>query len=94
MQMLHDEKLARYDVAVRAWAAQDVNVAEGVKLVDERRFAYLKSLFHDIGIRGHDLDLRTRLFVVYHSTEMAMRLPPSGLGAEDEIRLRHAFFTR
>ena len=94
MRLLHQQQTARYDIAVRAWAAQEPVVAEGVQEVDRQRFAYIRQIFHDMGFRRADLDFRTRLFVVYHSLEAGMRLPPSGLDVDKEIRLRHAFFTR
>jgi len=94
MQLLHRERLGRYDVAVRAWAAQEQSVAKGVQKVDEQRYNYVRQIFYEMGFRRIDLDLRTRLFVVHHSSEQGMRLPPSSLDAEIEIKLRHAFFTR
>lgn len=94
MQFLHDTRSARYDIAVRAWAAQEPDVARAVRRVDARRFDFVRRIFHDMGFRGTELDLRTRLFVAYHSLDVGMRLPASGLKADKEIKLRHAFFTR
>ena len=94
MQLIHQKRAAGYDTAVRAWAAQDSDVAKGVRAVDRKRFDYVKQIFHDIGFSGAELDLRTRLFVVYHSSQLAMRLPRSGMSADEEIKQRHEFFTR
>ena len=94
MQLLHREKLARYDIAVRAWAAQEKEVARGVQKVDALRFEYIRSIFYEMGFRGVDLDLRTRLFVVFHSTYAGMRLPSSRQDPKEEIESLHAFFTR
>lgn len=94
MRILHRERLARHDVALRAWAAQELTVARGVKKVDRQRFEYVRRIFYDMGFRGAELDLRTRVFVVYQSSAEGMRLPASTLEADREIRLRHAFFTR
>ena len=94
MQLLHRQRLARYDAAVRAWAAQEPKVALAVRNVDSQRFDYVRRIFHDLGFRGADLDLRTRLFVVFHSSELSMKLPPSQLKADEEIRLLHAFLIR
>ena len=94
MRLLKEERLARYDVAVRAWAAQELIFAEGVQQVDRQRFGYVRQIFHDMGFRGADLDTRTRLFVVYHIAEPGMRLPASGLASEAELRQRLAFFVR
>ncbi len=94
MQLLHRERMAGYEVAVRAWAAHDLTVTQGVQETDRLRFKFVRRIFHDMGFRGADLDLRTRLFVVYHSGEPSMHLPSSGLSAEEELKLRHEFFTR
>ena len=94
MRFLHRTRSARYDVAVRAWAAQEPEVARAVRRVDARRFDFVRRIFHDMGFRGAELDVRTRLFVVYHSLDEGMRLPSSGLKADKEIKLRHAFLTR
>ena len=94
MQLLHWEKMSAYDIAVRTWAANNVDVARGVEEVDRLRFGYIRQIFHDMGFRGPELDMRTRLFVVYHSVQSAMRLPPSELDAEEQIVLFHEFLTR
>ena len=92
MQLLKRKRFARYDTAVRSWAAHDPIVAKGVKDVDQQRFDYLKGIFRDIGFDGPELDIRTRLFVVYFSSEQGMRLPPSGLKEDEEIKHMHALF--
>jgi AcrR family transcriptional regulator len=94
MQFLHQTRSARHDAAVRAWAAREPEVARAVQKVDKLRFDYLRQIFHDMGFRGAELDLRSRLFVVYHGMDQGMQLPASGLKADKEIKLRHAFFTR
>ncbi len=94
MQCLHEARMAKHDVVFRAWATHDSTVAQGVEKVDRTRFEYVRSIFHDMGFRGADLDLRTRLFLVYHSSIEGMRMPLSGLDADEEIMLRHAFLTR
>lgn len=94
MRLLQQKQSARYDIAIRSWAAHDPVVAEGVERVDALRFEYLRGIFHDIGFRHSELDLRTRLFVVYHSSDQCMRLPRCGHSVEQEISLLHAFFTR
>lgn len=94
MQLLQGENLARYDIAIRAWAMQETEVSEGVENVDALRFEYVQSIFRDMGFRGRELDVRTRIFVVFHSTCAGMRLPPSRQQTHKEIALQHAFFTR
>jgi hypothetical protein len=86
--------MAAHDVVARAWATYNLDVAQGVREVDRLRFRYVQQIFHEMGFRGTELELRTHLFVVYHSAEPSLRLPPSGLSAEEELKLRHAFFCR
>lgn len=94
MRILQHKGRASQDIVFRSWATHDPDIARGIEEVDRMRFEYVRSIFHDMGFRGIDLDLRTRLFVVYHSSFEAMQLPASELDADEEIKLRHAFFTR
>ena len=94
MRLLYQRRITGLEIAVRAWAARNATIARGVQETDKLRFKYIRQIFQDIGFRGRDLDLRTRLFVVYHGGEPSMRLPPSGLSREEELKLRHEFFTR
>jgi AcrR family transcriptional regulator len=94
MQLLHQGGFARYDVAVRAWAAQEPGLAEQVAAVDRGRLAYVGSIFAEMGFRGEELEMRTRLFVVYHSLELALQPEPSDAKQRRLIRRRHALLTR
>lgn len=94
MLTIHREGAASQDIPFRAWATHDADVAKGVKEIDRRRFEFVRQLFHEIGFRGAELDLRTRLFVVYQSASAGVYLPESGLKAETEIKRRHAFLIR
>lgn len=94
MQFLHRNRSSRNDFAIRAWAAQEPLVAKAVRKVDGQRFRYIRQIFHELGFRGAELDLRTRIFVVFHSAVESIRLPSSQLKVDEEIRLLHVFFTR
>ena len=70
MQVVSEGRLARYDVSVRAWAAQDPDlVAAIVKDVDERRIAFVGSLFAEMGFKGRIGEMRARALVAYLSYE-------------------------
>ena len=94
MKLLHRKQQGRYDVPFRAWAAHDDTVARGVAKADRLRFDFIQRIFHDMGFRGAELEVRVRLFLVYQSAIGGMRLPRSELSAEEQIELRHAFLTR
>ena len=94
MPLLYKRRITGLEIAVRAWASRNVTIARGVQETEKLRFEYIRQIFHDMGFRGRDLGLRTRLFVVYHGGEPSIRLPPSGLSREEELELRLAFFCR
>jgi hypothetical protein len=94
MELLHEGRFARYDVAVRAWAAQEPSLAAQVARVDEERLAYVGSLFAEMGFRGDELDMRTRLFVVFHSLEHALPNELPGAKQRRLLRRLHALLTR
>ena len=66
------EDLARYDLAVRAWAAQDEAIAQLVLRIDKRRLGVVRELFAALGFRGTDLEMRARCFVTYISLDKAI----------------------
>jgi AcrR family transcriptional regulator len=70
MRMVSEGGFARYDVSIRAWVQQDPElVAAIVKDVDERRLAFVGSLFADMGFKGRDADMRARACIAYISYE-------------------------
>ena len=70
MHTVSEGGFARYDVSIRAWAAQDPDLlAAIVKTVDKRRLAFVKSLFADIGFEDRDAEMRARACVAYLSFE-------------------------
>ncbi|MCI3181653.1 TetR/AcrR family transcriptional regulator [Caulobacter sp. CCUG 60055] len=54
-----------YDMAVRAWARTEPEVAAVVKAVDAERLAVLAALFRDAGWRPEEADVRARI-TYYH----------------------------
>ena len=92
MRHLRGLKTKRVEVALRAWAENDSVVAEGVRLTDEKRYDYVRQIFREMGFRGADLEVRTRIFVLYNSGAMVTGLPRSRMSAEDDVKHQHAFF--
>jgi AcrR family transcriptional regulator len=72
MVMILDHDLTKYDLAIRDWAAHDPAAAKAVRLVYRMRMQFVRSIFSGLGFRGQQLEMRTRLFVCYHSWEMTM----------------------
>ena len=69
MEMIRDKKLAKYDLAMTLWARLDPQVNRVVKKVVKMRLDYLRGIFAELGFEGDELEMRTRLFVCYHSWE-------------------------
>lgn len=61
--------LARHDLAVRHAAEKDKKIAEAVQRVTKIRLDFLREAFSELGFVGDDLEMRTMLFVGYHTWE-------------------------
>jgi hypothetical protein len=48
---------------------QDAGAARAVKKVNQLRLDFIGNAFSELGFTGDDLDMRTMLFVGYHSGE-------------------------
>jgi AcrR family transcriptional regulator len=70
--MIFEYKLTKFDLSLRAWAENDVIVAEKVAKVFQWRMDYLRETFREIGFSGEELEMRTRLFACYHTWEEFM----------------------
>jgi AcrR family transcriptional regulator len=92
MELLLEKGFARYDVPIRAWAAQEPAVARMLRKADRQRLRFVGSLFAEMGFTGVELETRTSTFVVFHSMEF---LNGGSMKSRRRLlRARHAFFTR
>jgi len=94
MTILTEQNLGQYDVAIRAWAAQDAEIAKVVRRVDKRRFEVVQGLFLAMGFGQAESDMRARTFLVFHSTEHAIYIKKGKKARLAEMKLRHQFFIR
>ena len=94
MHILFNDEFAKYDIAVRAWAGHEPYVAPIVEKNDKMRYAFVRSLFHEMGFRGDELEMRTNTFVVFHSMEFGLYYKLSKNERQNFIKIRHTFFTR
>ena len=94
MELLLEKDFARYDVAIRAWAAQEPDVARLVRRTDQQRMGFVGSLFAEMGFKGEELEMRTSTFVVFHSMDREFSTGGSVKARRKLLRARHAFFTR
>lgn len=94
MELLTTSDASQYDVAVRAWAAQEPAVAIVVRRVDMTRLGYIKSLFRELGFEGDELTIRSRAFLYWTSFELALFAPMTKQESLNMLAQRYAFFTR
>ena len=66
-QLVTEHDLARYDLAVIAWAEHDERAAECVERVHNMRLKFSRRALSELGITGDELTLYSRLFVSYVS---------------------------
>ena len=71
-EMILDYDLTRYEIVIRQWALQDPKTARAVKGVNRKRMAFVREAFSELGFKGDDLEMRTMLFVCYHTWELPM----------------------
>lgn len=68
-EMIWGKNLTKYDLAIRAWAKHDLLARKAVKKVDKLRTNFISSIFSELGFKGGELEMRTRLYVCYQSME-------------------------
>lgn len=71
-EMVFEHELGRYDMAFRQWALQDEEIARVVKRVNRIRLDFTRNALSELGFTGDDLEMRTMLFVCYHTWESTM----------------------
>jgi len=71
-EMILEYDLTRYEIPVRQWALQDAVAARAVKKVNRIRLDFISGAFAELGFTGDDLDMRSMLFVCYHTWELSM----------------------
>jgi len=91
MRMILDHDLCKYDLAIREWAAHDPAAAKAVRSVYRMRLDFVRSIFSDLGFRGQQLEMRTRLFVAYHIWEETTFDDLTEDERRTLLRLRHKF---
>jgi AcrR family transcriptional regulator len=70
--MIRKHNLTKFDLSIRAWAEHDEMAAKKVAQVYQNRLGFLRETFRELGFKGDELEMRTFLFVCYHSWEMSM----------------------
>jgi AcrR family transcriptional regulator len=71
-EMVDDNWLVEYDLAIAHWALQDEDAARALEASYESRMDFVRQAFRELGFTGDDLEMRTRLFVCYVSSAPQM----------------------
>jgi AcrR family transcriptional regulator len=86
--------LTRYDIAIRAWALMEPQIAYLVRKVDKQRLGFIRDLFSEMGFEGKELEMRSRTLVTFHAMEHGLLTKNTQIHQIDMMRMRHAMFTR
>lgn len=65
--IIRENRADKFDLALWHWANEDPEVSELVDGVTKLRMDYIRSQIRALGFRDAELEVRTRMFVVYHS---------------------------
>ena len=91
MEMIRNKHLTKYDLVITSWAKLDPQVNTIVKKVVKMRLDYLRTIFAELGFKGDELEMRTRLFVCYHSWEDTMFPNLSNQKHSKLLKLRYQY---
>jgi len=94
METIRDKNLTKYDLSMTSWAKLDSKVHKVVTQVVKMRLDYLREIFAELGFEGDELEMRTRLFVCYHSWEDTMFPDLSDEEHSKLLKLRHQYFIK
>ena len=94
MEMVRDFELAKYDLAMFSWAKSDPLVRKVVQKVIEMRLDHVRAIFKELGFRGDEIEMRSRLFVCYYSWEGTMFADLHGQKQSKIKALRYKLFTK
>ena len=77
-EMVVDYDLASLDMAIRQWALRDATAARAVRRVNKLRLDWIRGALEELGFEGDEAEMRTMLFVAYHTSESFIfrEIPP------------------
>ena len=61
--------LTRFEIGIRQWAMQDDEAARSVRKVNRIRLDFVRAALGELGFEDDELEMRSRLFVCYHTWE-------------------------
>lgn len=64
-----EENLTEFDAAMQVWSNKDPKIAKKVRKATDMRLSFAGKAFEELGFKGDDLEMRTRLFIGYQANE-------------------------
>jgi AcrR family transcriptional regulator len=93
-RMIWEHDLGKYDLSFRAWAQGQPEILARVNRIYDKRLSFARTIFRELGFTGAELEMRTYLWVGYHSWERITFPEWSKEKAKRFIKWRVAFFIR
>lgn len=94
MEMIIDADLTRFDLDMQAWAKTDPRIVKKIQRVYEMRLAFSRDIFRELGFKGEELEVRTRVFIGYHSWERLTFQTESKKNLRKYIKAKVALLTK
>ena len=67
--MVFEQNLTEFDAAMQVWSNKDPEIAKLVRKVVDTRLAFTRKALKELGFAGDDLEMRTRAFIAFISSE-------------------------
>jgi AcrR family transcriptional regulator len=94
MEIIFTIGLDKYELPMRAWAAEEPHIAHLVQEAEAQRLAFIRSILAEMGFQGSELEMRARVFVCYAAGEHVFFTRENVEEQQKTIKAVHAFFTR
>lgn len=94
MRFITKKDLTRYDIAIRAWALMEPQVAYIVKNTDEQRISFIQNLFQEMGFEGQEMEMRANTLVTVHAMEHGLLIKRTTEERLEMVKLHHEMLTR
>ena len=94
MRFITRKDLTRYDIAIRAWALMEPQVAYIVKNTDEQRISFIQNLFQEMGFEGQEMEMRANTLVTVHAMEHGLLIKRTTEERLEMLKLHHEMLTR
>lgn len=94
MEMIIDADLTRFELEMQAWAKSDARIMKKIQQVYEMRLDFSRDIFRELGFKGVELEVRTRMFIGYHVWERLTFQTESKKELRKYIKAKAALLTK